>query len=309
MNRCPITYEPCGDQKYSPKGLKLLSTNLKGLQDIPLTQEDQLKEAASRAIKMSIQGVQPKLSAKLKIKEERFEIVDRGGEYILKPQNSYYPELPENEDLTMKLAKLIGIETPIHGMVYSKDNRLTYFIKRFDRYGKNKKLSVEDFAQLAGKTRDTKYEFSMEKIATLLDQYCTFPILEKIKLFRLTLFNYLVGNEDMHLKNYSIISRKDKVELSPAYDLLNTTIASKNVTEEIALPISGKKSKLTSNILIKYWGIERLQLNDTVISQTIGNIKNIQSKWEELINISFLSTAMKEKYFDLLNERRKRIDV
>jgi serine/threonine-protein kinase HipA len=309
MNRCPITYEPCGDQKYSPKGLKLLSTNLKGLQDIPLTQEDQLKEAASRAIKMSIQGVQPKLSAKLKIKEERFEIVDRGGEYILKPQNSYYPELPENEDLTMKLAKLIGIEIPIHGMVYSKDNRLTYFIKRFDRYGKNKKLSVEDFAQLAGKTRDTKYEFSMEKIATLLDQYCTFPILEKIKLFRLTLFNYLVGNEDMHLKNYSIISRKDKVELSPAYDLLNTTIASKNVTEEIALPISGKKSKLTSNILIKYWGIERLQLNDTVISQTIGNIKNIQSKWEELINISFLSTAMKEKYFDLLNERRKRIDV
>jgi serine/threonine-protein kinase HipA len=309
MKRCPITYEPCGDQKYSPKGLKLLSTNLKGLQDIPLTQEDQLKEAASRAIKMSIQGVQPKLSAKLKIKEERFEIVDRGGEYILKPQNSYYPELPENEDLTMKLAKLIGIEIPIHGMVYSKDNRLTYFIKRFDRYGKNKKLSVEDFAQLAGKTRDTKYEFSMEKIATLLDQYCTFPILEKIKLFRLTLFNYLVGNEDMHLKNYSIISRKDKVELSPAYDLLNTTIASKNVTEEIALPISGKKSKLTSNILIKYWGIERLQLNDTVISQTIGNIKNIQSKWEELINISFLSTAMKEKYFDLLNERRKRIDV
>jgi serine/threonine-protein kinase HipA len=309
MNRCPITYEPCGDQKYSPKGLKLLSTNLKGLQDIPLTQEDQLKEAASRAIKMSIQGVQPKLSAKLKIKEERFEIVDRGGEYILKPQNSYYPELPENEDLTMKLAKLIGIEIPIHGMVYSKDNRLTYFIKRFDRYGKNKKLSVEDFAQLAGKTRDTKYEFSMEKIATLLDQYCTFPILEKIKLFRLTLFNYLVGNEDMHLKNYSIISRKDKVELSPAYDLLNTTIASKNVTEEIALPISGKKSKLTSNILIKYWGIERLQLNDTVISQTIGNIKNIQSKWEELINISFLSTGMKEKYFDLLNERRKRIDV
>jgi serine/threonine-protein kinase HipA len=309
MKRCPITYEPCGDQKYSPKGLKLLSTNLKGLQDIPLTQEDQLKEAASRAIKMSIQGVQPKLSAKLKIKEERFEIVDRGGEYILKPQNSYYPELPENEDLTMKLAKLIGIEIPIHGMVYSKDNRLTYFIKRFDRYGKNKKLSVEDFAQLAGKTRDTKYEFSMEKIATLLDQYCTFPILEKIKLFRLTLFNYLVGNEDMHLKNYSIISRKDKVELSPAYDLLNTTIASKNVTEEIALPISGKKSKLTSNILIKYWGIERLQLNDTVISQTIGNIKNIQSKWEELINISFLSTGMKEKYFDLLNERRKRIDV
>ena len=309
MNRCPITYEPCGNEKYSPKGLKLLSVNLKGLADLPFTQEDQLKEAAARAVKMSIQGVQPKLSARLKIKEERFEVVDRSGEYILKPQNSYYPELPENEDLTMKLAKIIGIEIPIHGMVYSIDGRFTYFIKRFDRYGKNKKLSVEDFAQLAGKTRDTKYDFSMEKVVMLIDQYCTFPVLEKIKLFKLTLFNFLVGNEDMHLKNYSIISRNEKVELSPAYDLLNTTIVSKNVTEEIALPVSGKKSRLTSNILIKYWGTERLQLNDNIINQTIGTIKNIQSQWEELINISFLSTEMKEKYFDILNERHKRLNV
>ena len=149
----------------------------------------------------------------------------------------------------------------------------------------------------------------MERIIPLLDQYCTFPLLEKIKLFRLTLFNFLVGNEDMHLKNYSIISRNDKVELSPAYDLLNTTIASKNVSEEIALPVSGKKSQLTSNILIKYWGVERLQLNDNVINQTIETIKNIQIEWKELINISFLSTATKEKYLDLLNERRKRLNV
>lgn len=309
MNRCPITYEPCGNEKYSIKGLKLLSPNLKGLNDLPLTQEDQIIEAAARAVKMSIQGVQPKLSARLKIKEEKFEIVDRGGEYILKPQNSFYPELPENEDLTMRLAKLIGIEIPIHGLIYSIDNRLTYFIKRFDRYGKNKKRALEDLAQLSGKTRDTKYDFSMERIIPLLDQYCTFPLLEKIKLFRLTLFNFLVGNEDMHLKNYSIISRNDKVELSPAYDLLNTTIASKNVSEEIALPVSGKKSQLTSNILIKYWGVERLQLNDNVINQTIETIKNIQIEWKELINISFLSTATKEKYLDLLNERRKRLNV
>ncbi len=309
MNRCPITYEPCGNEKYSPKGLKLLSANLKGLADLPFTQEDQLKEAAARAVKMSIQGVQPKLSARLRIKEEKFEVVDRGGEYILKPQNSFYPELPENEDLTMKLAKVIGVEIPIHGLVYSVDGRFTYFIKRFDRFGKNKKLSVEDFAQLAGKTRDTKYDFSMEKIIPLQDQYCTFPLLEKIKLFRLTLFNFLVGNEDMHLKNYSIISRNDKVELSPSYDLLNTTITSKNITEDIALPISGKKSKLNSNILLKYWGKERLQLNDNVINQTLENIREMQSKWEELINISFLSTEMKEKYFVLLNERRKRLNV
>ena len=102
---------------------------------------------------MSIQGVQPKLSAKLNVKDKVFDIVDRGGEYILKPQNNFYPELPENESLTMKLAELIGIEVPLSGMIYSSDGKFTYFIRRFDRYGRNKKLSVEDFAQLAGKSR------------------------------------------------------------------------------------------------------------------------------------------------------------
>ena len=309
MNICPITYEPCGNKKYSAKGLKLLSPKLGKLNDLPLTQEDQLKEVVARAVKMSIQGVQPKLSVKLRTKEERFEIVDRGGEYILKPQNNFYPELPENEDLTMRLAKWIGIEIPLHGLVYSIDGKFTYFIKRFDRYGKNKKLSLEDFAQLAGKSRETKYDFSMEKIIPLLDQYCTFPLLEKIKLFRLTLFNYLIGNEDMHLKNYSIINRDNKIELSPAYDLLNTTIASKNVKEEIALPISGKKSNLTYKVLIKYWGKDRLQLNENVISKIIVEIKNAQTKWEELIKISFLSNQMKEKYLNLLNSRRTKLNI
>lgn len=262
MNICPITYQPCGDKKYSDKGLKLLSRNLTQLNDLPLTQEEQLREAAIRADKMSIQGVQPKLSAKLNVKDEVFDIVDRGGEYILKPQNNFYPELPENESLTMKLAELIGIEVPISGMIYSSDIKFTYFIKRFDRYGRNKKLSLEDFAQLAGKSRETKYDYSMEKLVTLIDTFCTFPAVEKVKLFRLTIFNYLIGNEDMHLKNFSLITRDNKVELSPAYDLLNTTIVVPRTQEEIALPIAGKKRNLSVKILIEYFGEERLKLND-----------------------------------------------
>ncbi|MFO7524882.1 MAG: HipA domain-containing protein, partial [Ignavibacteriaceae bacterium] len=157
MNTCPITYEPCGDKKYSEKGLKLLSRNLTQLEDFPYTQEEQLREAAARAPKMSIQGVQPKLSAKLKVKKGIFEVVDKGGEYILKPQNIMYPQLPENEDLTMRLAEEIGLDVPLHGLIYSKDQKLTYFIKRFDRYGKGKKYAVEDFAQLSGNNRNTKY--------------------------------------------------------------------------------------------------------------------------------------------------------
>jgi serine/threonine-protein kinase HipA len=304
MNICPITYQPCGDKKYSDKGLKLLSRNLIQLNSIPLTQEEQLREAAIRADKMSIQGVQPKLSAKLNIKDEVFDIVDRGGEYILKPQNNFYPELPENESLTMKLAELVGIEVPLSGMIYSSDGKFTYFIKRFDRYGRNKKLSLEDFAQLAGKSRETKYDYSMEKLVTLLDTFCTFPAIEKVKLFRLTIFNFLIGNEDMHLKNFSLISRDNKVELSPAYDLLNTTIVVPRTQEEIALPIAGKKRNLSAKILLDYFGKERLKLNDTIISQVLNKINFEWNNLENLIKTSFLSPEMREKYFELLGKRR-----
>jgi hypothetical protein len=140
----------------------------------------------------------------LNIKNGFFEIVDLNGKYILKPQHPYFPELPQNEDLTMRLAATIGIEVPLHGMVWSKDNSLTYFIKRFDRKGQHDKVAVEDFSQLAGLGRETKYNYSMEKVVKIIDTYCTFPAIEKAELLKRVLFNFLVGNEDMHLKNYSV---------------------------------------------------------------------------------------------------------
>jgi serine/threonine-protein kinase HipA len=307
MNTCPITYEPCGDRKYSEKGLKLLSRNLTHLEDFPYTQEEQLREAAARAPKMSIQGVQPKLSAKLKVTDGFFEVTDKGGEYILKPQNILYPQLPENEDLTMRLAEEIDLEIPLHGLIYSKDQKLTYFIKRFDRYGKGNKYSVEDFAQLAGKNRDTKYDFSMEKVATIIDTFCTFPAIEKVRLFKLTLFNFLTGNEDQHLKNFSLITKDNKTTLTPFYDLINTTISLSNPVEEIALPLKGKKSKLNKSVFITYWAKERLGLNEQVIDQTLNSIAKKFEMWIELINKSFLSKEMKDKYVSLLDKRKKLI--
>src|SRR5665647_370562 len=183
MNRCPITYELCGESLYSEKGLKLLAPTLRGLKTLQFTAAEQREEAFHRSVKMSVQGVQPKLSAILDIKNECFEIVDQHGRYILKPQHDIYPELPENEDLTMRLAQYIGLDVPLHGLIYAKDLTLTYFIKRFDRKGHKDKLPLEDFTQLAGLTRDTKYNYSMEKLVGLIDSYCTFPAKEKAKLF------------------------------------------------------------------------------------------------------------------------------
>ncbi|HEX2935600.1 MAG TPA: HipA domain-containing protein [Bacteroidales bacterium] len=305
MNRCPITYEPCGESLYSEKGLRLLSPALKKLDILNLSAEELRTEAMLRASKMSIQGIQPKVSAILNIKNGCFDLVDKNGRYILKPQHHIFPELPQNEDLTMHLASVIGIDVPLHGMVYSKDNSLTYFIKRFDRKGQKDKIQVEDFAQLAGMSRDTKYNYSMEKLVKLVDDFCTFPVVEKSKLFKRVIFNYLIGNEDMHLKNFSVIVQDGKVELAPAYDFLNSTIVLKGNIEEIALPLKGKKSNLNADVLINYFGKERCGLTDKVIDKNIDEIKAKLNHWFNLIDNSFLSSEMKEEYSLLLQKRIK----
>jgi serine/threonine-protein kinase HipA len=251
IKRCPITYSIISDnQDYSSEGLKLLSPQLLGLNSLPFTSQELRREALNSADKLSIQGVQYKLSAKLNIKEECFELTHTQGKYILKPQSDVYPHLSENEDLTMRMASCLGIEVPIHGMVYGADRELTYFIKRFDRISHKDKLAVEDFAQLSGSSRATKYNFSMEKLIKIVESFCTFPQIEKHKLFIRTIFNFIVGNEDMHLKNFSLITRNSVIQLAPAYDFINSTLVIPKTKEELALPLNGKKSNLKSGDFI-----------------------------------------------------------
>ena len=209
--------------------------------------------------------------------------------------------MPENEDLTMRLAEEIGLEIPLHGLIWSKDNTLTYFIKRFDRKGQNEKIPVEDFAQLAGLSRDTKYDSSMEKVVGVINKFCTFPSLEKLVLFKLVIFNYLIGNDDGHLKNFSVITEAGKVKLSPCYDLVNSTIEYKKPEEEIALTLKGKKKHLTRNMIVTYFGIEICELTSKTVDNVLVTISSAIPKWKELINISFLSKEMKDKYLDLLD--------
>ena len=305
MNRCPITYEPCGTAKYSAKGLKMIAPKLIGLNDLPYTASELRREAANRAKKLSIQGVQPKLSASISVVEQEFKIVDQFGTYILKPQNDIFPELPENEDLTMRMAMFLGINVPFHGMVYGKDGSLSYFIKRFDRYGKGKKYATEDFAQLTGNTRDTKYRFSMEKLVPVIEEFCTFPVVEKVEFFKRIVFCFVTGNEDMHLKNFSLITKNGKTTLAPAYDLLNSSIAIKSPEEEIALTLKGKKSNLKASDFTDYYAKERLQLNEKTIETILQDMFQAKEKWEELISVSFLSDDMKEKYSKILEHRLK----
>ena len=309
MKRCLITYEGFeGEGDYSTSGLRLLDRNLRSLSALDSTAEEQRQEALSRAGKMSIQGVQLKLSAVLAVKAGTFEIVDRHGRFILKPPSRDFPELPENEDLTMRMAAAAGIEVPLHGLVRSRDQSLTYFVKRFDREGR-KRVPLEDFAQLSGASRETKYESSMEKVAAVVEAFCTFPAIERVKLFERTLFSFLTGNEDMHLKNFSLIARHDRIDLAPAYDLLNSTLAIGNAQQELALPIRGKKSNLTRNDLLNYFAAERLNINPRVLAEVIERFRRAFEKWDRLIAASFLSIRKKEQYADALAERKARLQL
>jgi serine/threonine-protein kinase HipA len=308
MKRCPITYQSISNNdSYSKQGLSLLSQKLSILNPLQYSAQEQRLEAIKRAGKMSIQGVQPKLSARLSVPHATFEVVDTKGTYILKPPHAYYANLPENEDLTMRLATIIKIKTPIHGLLWGKDQTLTYFIKRFDRFGKGKKREQEDFAQLSNHTRHTKYDSSIEQAIEIIEKYCTFPAIEKVRFFKLVLFSFIVGNEDQHLKNFSLLTTDGKIELSPAYDLLNTTLAIPSCSEEMALPLKGKKSNLTRNDFIKHLAKERLLLADRVLDNELILLKNVQQDWEKLIESSFLPDDQKSKYWAIVRSRVARI--
>jgi len=306
MNRCPITYQLC-EEKYSIEGLQHLSPDLRTLDDFPYTPAQQLELLLEYSDRLSFSGVQPKMSIRLNVQKNGFEPVQREGTFILKLPRTNYPQLPENEDLTMRLAGIAGIDVPFHGMVYATDGSLLYFVERFDRRKNNAKVFVEDVSQLAALSTREKYDFTMEKVAALLDALSSSPQAEKQKLFRLTLFNFLVGNEDMHAKNFSLLRNGDLRTLSPAYDLVNSTIALHNATEEIALTLRGKKSNLRRNDFVKYFGKERLDLPESVISEVLERLHASLPLWHELIGISFLSDERKEKYLHLLKQRSTRL--
>lgn len=315
MNRCPITYELCGESLYSSAGLRALSPNLEALHDFPYEAAHQRREAVVRAAKMSIQGVQPKLSVRLNAKAGLFEIVDRGGRYVVKPPHAVFPALPENEGLTMQLARLGGIDVPLSGLVRCVDGTWSYFVRRFDRVGHNSKLPLEDFAQLGGFSRDTKYNSSMEQLVKMLDVHCTFPAIEKVKLFKRSLFNFLVGNEDMHLKNFSLITRDGKIELAPAYDFLSSVVAYLAVgikhadIEEVALTLKGKKRKLTRKDWIDYFGADRLLLPPKIIDKVLHELSEASAAWLSCVEASFLPADQKELYTKLLTERFARLAI
>lgn len=309
MKRCLFTYEPLlpTEKNYSRQGLALLSKKLSSLKVLSLNQDEQLQMARKMVTKISIQGIQPKFSLMLSEKDSgEFISTDKNGRYILKPQVRDYENLPENEDLTMHLAQVSGVQTPWHGLIRCSDESLSYVIRRFDRTAKSK-IPVEDFAQVIGASRYTKYDVSMEKVVEAIELHCTYPTLEGFKLFQRVILAFLLGNEDFHLKNISLISTAGKNMLSPIYDFVNSTIALDSPEEEMALSICGKKSGFTKKDFVEGFAVPTLFLPSAKAEKEIQRMLGLIPVWKKLIKNSFLSANMKKKYEDLINARAGRL--
>ena len=278
-----------------------------GTSDAPLLEyrREELDALAAQVIQAqtSLTGVQPKLSLNLHKHEgsNRLTIVGLWGDFIFKPQTDAYPELPENEDLTMHLAEAARIKVVPHSLIHLADGSLGYITRRIDRTKKGEKIDMEDMCQLTLHPTEYKYKSSCEQIAKAIAAYSSTPRLDLVNFMQVLLFSFVTGNNDMHLKNFSLYRPKALYQLSPAYDLLNVAIANPKYKEEMALPINGKKAQIKLADFLK--ASDTMGIEQRVTLGLINGLRNAMPAWIDLINNSFLSDEMKQNYLDLISRR------
>jgi serine/threonine-protein kinase HipA len=307
MNRCLYCYETLnGNQSgdYHPKCIKDFfgTTHTPELPYQMSEMEVLAKQAAESSI--TVPGVQPKLSLGW-IKTElenghqgRLTILDAlEGMYILKPQNTQYPEMPENEHLSMRLAKLFGIEVVPSTLIRLASGELSYLTKRIDRKEDHSKIHMIDFLQIL--ELEDKYKGNMETLGKAIGELSTNTLLDKMRFFELTVFNYAIGNNDMHLKNFSMWLTDQGWALSPAYDLLNIKIILPKDKEDTALLLGGKKMNFNKGHFDRLGVV--LKLNEKQVNGVYKRLPKWLPKANQLIEESFLSNDLKTHYKERVN--------
>jgi serine/threonine-protein kinase HipA len=259
--------------------------------------------------KIAITGVQKKLSVDFKQedkKQKRLTIVDAlEGKFILKIATEEYTEMPELEHLTMILAKQMGIKTGTHGLIELADNSLAYITKRFDRTAQGQKIAMEDFCQLSELSSENKYKSTYERAGKVIRKYSSFSGNDSLTFFEIIVFSFLVGNSDMHLKNFSLIEVKDNCyQMSPAYDLLSTELLLKDA-EECALSINGKKANLKRKDFLDL--AKNLKIPAVAAETVLKKFKKKEREIFETIETSILSNVKKHELKKLILEREERI--
>lgn len=276
---------------------------------IPYTEQD-LLNLADQMIKgkATVTGVQPKLSLQIGKPDnepDKLTIVGLWGEFILKPPSPKWDELPQIEDLTMHLAQQSRIRTAEHSLVRLGAGELAYITKRMDR--KNGiKLHMEDMCQLLERLTEDKYKSSHEQIAKVIKRSSVNPGLDLVRYYEMTLFSFLTGNADMHLKNFSLLKNDHGYyELAPAYDLVSSALLVEGDDEELALTLIGKKRRLRK--LDFYSAMTTSGLPDKAAENILNKYAKLPDKWVGFINQSFLSKEMMAQYSELIISKRDQL--
>ena len=257
----------------------------------------------------SIAGVQQKLSLAAPVKEgtKRFH----PSLYILKPQSPEYPHLPQLESVAMHLADAAKIQAVEHALVRLENGQLAYITKRIDRrFMKDTvtKIAMEDFCQLSGRLTEDKYKGSYEQCGAIVQRFSSQAMLDLTNLFYLLVFSFVIGNNDMHLKNFSLYTpERGRTMLTPAYDLLPVTLVLSQDTEEIALTLCGKKNKITRRDFLSL--AKTYKIPDKVAVNLISRLHGMQDEFSLIIRRSFLDEKLKAQLMALIEERMRRLSV
>ncbi len=301
MCKCLFCYQQLeeGQHDFHPACAKKFF----GKAEVPILpySRDNINDLAREAVlsRTAVTGVQSKLSMNVnkggKDEPDRLTIVGLWGRYILKPKSEDFPWLPEVEDLTMHLASIAKIKVVPHTLIRFSDGELTYLTKRIDRDNRGTKLLMEDMCQISERLTADKYKSSYENIAKMIRKFSSAPMLDLVNFWEVVLFSWITGNSDMHLKNFSLISKEaGNYVLSQAYDLINVHLVFPEDTEELALTLDGRKKKIGRMNFVR--AMESSGLDSKVIENIIKKFMNAAPKWYDFIDISFLSQELKEKY-------------
>jgi serine/threonine-protein kinase HipA len=324
LHHCPSTLAE-GYNTYSPKALKLLFDGKKVSHIFPtvspLSNSLEAKEVYDQVGRISLSGVQSKLAVITEKGHFRFTHEGERGTFMLKPKPSASflydkDDCPANENLTMQIAmQVYHIPTAANGLVFFQDDDVAYITRRFDVYNGGK-YQQEDFASLLGYTKanggsDYKYcNSSYEECAEVIRKYVKAAAIDVLRFFRLVIFNFIYMNDDAHLKNFSLINTNGEYRLTPAYDLINTSLhiatprifALDNGLFKEGMQMSDFKT--VSRKDFEEFG-RRIGLPERVVKRELDIFSTQYSLTQELIKHSFLSEYNKAMYWRSTDYRRK----
>ena len=324
INTCPILLAS-GYDTYSPNGRKYLFDGKKidcNL-DFSFYGEDSTDNLASNMQNLSISGAQEKYSAVLDGHKIRLANKNEQGTYILKPAPADKikdrKEIPANEHLTMQIAnQAYGIDTAKNGLCFDSNGDVVYITKRYDVTGE-RKLNQEDFASLTGHTLEKdggnfKYDGSYSDIANCIKKEISAWMVAMEQFFKLMVFNYIFGNGDAHLKNFSILNTGTENILAPAYDLINTKMhingddigLANGFAQDFCKSDNYEKTGHPCRDDFFRFGTQ-IGLQSKRVEDILDKFSSFDPKVYSLIYNSFLSTDKhKRNYIRIIEENQKR---